>query len=71
MSSTMVGRGKNSVTELPAILGVTATLAAILDTTYIVRRCNTLLRPIQTECTWTVRPFWRGSWSILSLRRQA
>ena len=53
--------------ELPAVLGVTTSLTAVLDAIDIVGRCNALLGAVQAERTWAVRAFWRGSWPVLTL----
>ena len=53
--------------ELPAVLGVVTSLIVVLDAIDIVGRCDALLSAIQTESTWAMRAFWRGSWPVLSL----
>lgn len=53
--------------ELPAVLGVTTSLTAVLDAIDVVGRCNALLRAVQAESAWAVRAFWRGSWPVLTL----
>ena len=67
MRATVVSRREDRVAELPAVLGVTTSLTAVLDAIDVVGRRNALLRAVQAERTWAMRSFWRGSWPVLTL----
>ena len=67
MRAAVVSRREDRVAELPAVLGVTTSLTAVLDAIDIVGRRNALLRAVQAESTWAMRAFWRGSWPVLTL----
>ena len=69
--TSMMGRRENCVAELTAILSVSTSLPAIVNTVDIVGRSYPLLCAIQTESTRAMRALRRGTWSVLPLRRQA